>query len=138
MKQSFFRLTPKRTLTLNNRWPHIKVKPKHTIFFLPLDYKQIELWKDFLCVSHHKSFLFLHEVYVEFHLDKYNTRTLTYFKDSPLNEIMIKHDGIISIHNKKTIKVFHSIPANLRYFTNIPVKNMPITEPLDIISREEK
>jgi hypothetical protein len=128
MKQPFFRLTPNRTLTLNNRWPHIKVKPKHTLFFIPLEHEQVELWKQFLCVSHHKSFLFLHEVYIEFRLNKYNTRTLTYYKDKPLTEVLIKQDGLISVVNKKTIKVFHTVPVNLRYFPNIRI-DKPLVNP---------
>lgn len=125
MLKTFFRITPGRILTLNNRWWD-KVRPKKTLFFLPVNIEQLELWKEFLCKEHKRSFVFLHEVYVD--CPKYRYRKLTTFKDQPLYEILVKQWDLHHVIDKKVLKVFKNIPINIRYFPSRSQLIYPVDE----------
>lgn len=111
--QTFFRITPTRKLTLNNRWWN-SVHPKKTLFFLPVNKDQLELWKEFLCTSHKRNFVFLHECYVD--CSKYRYRKLTSYKEQPLYEVLIKQWDLYHVLDKKVLKIFRNMDINLRYF----------------------
>lgn len=75
MTRVMYRLTPRRTFTLNNRW-YFNVKPKKSFFFFLFDKEEAEKWIYFLCREHKKEFLFLHKVQVT--SVKFRSRTIHY------------------------------------------------------------
>lgn len=92
-----YRICPKRSLTLNNRW-HFPVWPKHTIFFIPWDggynpplrnesTKHIRAWINFLKFTKHRSVLFLFTLQVEY--SRREDRILKIWHNQELQEIMI-------------------------------------------------
>ena len=108
--KKFYRITPKRTCTLNNRW-YDKVWPKHTLFFCPLDEDQLRLWVDFLCIEHKRSFLYVHTVNV--HFTRFSWRKLPTQRQlfrNKLTEIMIKDYNFLGIDVLKTRRKFRTRP----------------------------
>lgn len=116
MKHTFFRITPKRTLILNNRW-YDRVSPKNTFFFLPANKEQIELWKYFLCTTHHKTFVFLHECFID--CVNYRYRRLTFYRGVHLYEILIKSYNLTKITDVKVLKIYKERPITLKYLPKI-------------------
>lgn len=98
MKQIMYRICPRRTLTLNNRW-HFPVYPKHSIFFIPYDggyipnqennpaNKHIKAWINFLKFTKHRSVLFLFTLNVEYY--RREDRILKVWHKQELQEIII-------------------------------------------------
>ncbi len=95
------RITPGRTLTLNNRWFE-PVMPKKTIFFIPPELDQGLLWGDMLKTTHKKSFLFIHIVDVM--NTGYSERIYAGWENQDLIEIKVHIRNFITVRNVKTIR----------------------------------
>lgn len=108
---SVFRLTKTKQFVLNNGWENVKVYPKHTLFFIPKEKDTIEAWKEFLCRSHNRSFLYLHNVTIKYLGAGLKLRLL----HNTLPEIMVKDDSLLSVKVHKTVKVFKNLPINWTY-----------------------
>lgn len=118
MTRRLFRLTKSHKFVLNNRWEDVRVHPKHTFFFIPKDIPCVEDWIQFLCKSHNRVSLYLHEILLEYKTPGYHTRLLR--PDNMMNvalpEVMLDVSAKQHIIVLKTRKVFLNTPVHWSWF----------------------
>lgn len=123
MARKLFRLTKTKKFVLNNHWKNVRVHPKHSLFFIPRSMPCVEDWITFLCKSHNRDFLYLHEISLRYKTSGFHLRLLKPSSmQASLPEVVLDADAEQHITVLKTMKVFAGVPVHWSYFQERKIK----------------